>query len=150
MNMIENTSRPGLVKISATWSDIMQYTISMNPFGFECVLTCCLKWWYLIAVCFVRGVNFGLFAMAMQDWLSSCTRTINFGFRMWSLKITSISRIKFIRRIISLRVWGCFFLCGEVDILPLNSYVGYFSKIRAILADRIYFTAGFDSRLSHC
>jgi hypothetical protein len=61
------SSQTGLVNTSAPWSSVEQYSISMKPSGLEKALTCFQKWWYLIEICFVLGMNFELFDITTQD-----------------------------------------------------------------------------------
>ena len=51
----------GLAKISAIWS-----VVSMDLMMIVPSLTNRLKWWYLMEMCFVREVNFRLFATVVQ------------------------------------------------------------------------------------
>ena len=43
----------------------------ISPDGLYVVLTLLRKWWYLIAMCLVRGVNFRDSAIEIEDRLSS-------------------------------------------------------------------------------
>ena len=52
------TSSTGLVKILASCFFVEIYFIMISPNGFYVVLTLLRKWWYLIAMCLVCGVNF--------------------------------------------------------------------------------------------
>ena len=61
-------SPKGLAKISAIFS-----VVSMDLMMIVPSLKNLWKWWYLMEMCFVRGVNFGLFATVMQLSLSSQT-----------------------------------------------------------------------------
>ncbi len=97
------SSQTGLVNTSATWSSLEQYLISVKPSGLAKVLTCFQKWWYMIAICFHLGVNFGLFNIAMQDRLSSWTFKTNLGWGRYKGDITFISLIKVYIGIVSLR-----------------------------------------------
>ena len=63
----------GLVKMSASCSFVEIYLILMSPDGLKDVCTLLRKWWYLIAICFVRGVNFSDSAIAIAERLSSWT-----------------------------------------------------------------------------
>ena len=63
-----------LVKISAIFS-----VVSMDLMMIVPSLTNRQKWWYLMAMCFVRGVNFGIFATVIQLSLSSQTVQLNNG-----------------------------------------------------------------------
>ena len=67
-------SPKGLVKISAIFS-----VISMDLMVIVPSLTNRRKWWYLMAMCFFRGVNFGIFVTVMQISLSSHTVQRNTG-----------------------------------------------------------------------
>ncbi len=49
------------------------YLILISPVGLEDVFTLLWKWWYLIAMCLVWGVNFNDSAIAMAKRLSSWT-----------------------------------------------------------------------------
>ena len=68
----------GFVKISASWS-----FVSIGKTEIVLSATCFLKWWYLIAICFVLGVNFELSATLMQLLLSSNTVQWNYGLGLW-------------------------------------------------------------------
>ena len=67
-------SPKGLVKISAICSAVSMDLMMIVP-----SLTNRLKWWYLMAMCFVRGVNFWLFVTVMQLSFSSQTVQRNTG-----------------------------------------------------------------------
>jgi hypothetical protein len=56
-----------------------------------------------MAICFIWGVNFGLFVMAMQDWFSSQTLRTKFGFGRYKGKMTFISCIKLVIGKVSLK-----------------------------------------------
>ncbi len=56
-----------LVNTSATWSLVEQYSISMKPSGLAKVSICFQKWWYLIAMRFVLGMNFGLVGKSIRN-----------------------------------------------------------------------------------
>ena len=45
----------------------------ISPDRLYVVLTLLWKWWYLIAMCLVRGVNFRDSTIEIEDRLSSCT-----------------------------------------------------------------------------
>ena len=68
-------SPKGLVKISAIFS-----VVSMDLMMIVPSLTNRQKWWYLMAMCFFRGLNFELFATLMQLSLSSQTVQRNTGY----------------------------------------------------------------------
>ena len=55
------------------------------------------KWWYLGAMCFVRGVNLCDVAIMMHNWMSWCTLHTNVGVFTWTGKTLFIS----FRRVIS-------------------------------------------------
>ena len=77
---------------------------SLCQFGkIEIVLsaTCFLKWWYLIAICFVLGVNFELSETMMQPLLSSNTLQWKSCFGLWRGKTLTTSTIKFMNGIIT-------------------------------------------------
>ena len=63
------------MKISASFSAVSMDLMMIVP-----SLTKRLKLWYLMVMCFFRGVNFGLFATVMQLSLSSHTVQHNTGY----------------------------------------------------------------------
>ena len=67
-------SPKGMVKISAICSVVPMDLMMIVP-----SLTNSLKWWYLMAMWFFRGINFGLFASGMQLSLYSQTVQRNTG-----------------------------------------------------------------------
>ena len=93
-------SRMGFVKISASWS-----FVSIGKMEIVLSATCFQKRWYLIAMCFVLGVNFELSATMMQLLLSSNNLQWNFSLVLWRGKTSPTSTIKFMRGITSLIAW---------------------------------------------
>ena len=77
------------------WS-VEIYDIEILP-----CLRCHLKWWYLRAMCLVRGVNLVDEAIAMHDWLSSWTLQLNVVLEVSSRIVLFNSSIK----VISGRTW---------------------------------------------
>ena len=72
----------GLVKRSAIWSVVEIGFIVMSPFW-----TWSRKWWYLTAMCFVRGLIFEQRASSMAPALSSKTVDVVVVVDVGSLKI---------------------------------------------------------------
>ena len=90
----------GFVKIWASWS-----FVSIGKMEIVLSATCFRKWWYLIAICVVLGVNFELSATLMQLLLSSNTLQWNYGLGLWRGKTSPTSTIKFMKGITSLIAW---------------------------------------------
>ena len=70
----KRSGRTGFVNISACWSSVRTYWISISLLS-----TNRRKWWYFNAMCLVLGVNFCVVAIAIHDWLSSHTLHRNVG-----------------------------------------------------------------------
>ena len=67
--------------------------------------TCCRKWWYLSAMCFVRGLIFGHFTSSTHPRLSSNTEQCTFGaFMRAGIALESSFRIA-MSGITSRRLW---------------------------------------------
>ena len=61
-----------LVKMSANWSVVPTYRRCRQPSGLDCLLyTWDQKWWYLTAMCLVRGLSLGALANSRHPALSS-------------------------------------------------------------------------------
>ncbi len=95
----------GLVKMSASCSFVKIYLILMSPSLLKDVCTLLWKWWYLIAICFVQGVNFKDSAIAIAIKLSSWhviqKSVIEFGIS----KMQLISLTRFWTGIVSIKAW---------------------------------------------
>ncbi len=96
----------GSVNISASCILVEMYSILMSPDVLKDVLTLLWKWWYLMAICFVRGVNFKDYTIAIADKLSSWSvmqkSVIGFG----KAKMQWIFLMGFWIGIVSRRAWG--------------------------------------------
>ena len=99
-SFLNMTLSSGFVKMSASWS-----FVSIGKMEIILSATCYRKWWYLIAMCFVLGVNFELSATLMQLLLSSNTLQWNSGLGSWRGKNLPTSTIKIMKGITSLIAW---------------------------------------------
>ena len=100
LSFLNMTLSSGFVKISASWS-----FVSIGKMKIVLSATCFRKWWYLIAICFVLGVNFELSATLMQMLLSSNTLQWNYGLGLWRGKNLPTLTIKFVKGVTSLIAW---------------------------------------------
>ena len=89
------TSSTGLVKISASCFFVEIYLIMISPDGLYVVLTLLKKWWYLIAICLVHGVNFRDSAIEIKDKLSSWTvkQKLLVGVKRGTMQLISFSNL---------------------------------------------------------
>ncbi len=94
-----------LVEMSASCCFVEMYLSLMSPDLLKDVWTLLQKWWYLIATCFVQGVNFNDFAIEIAERLSSWTviqkSVIGSGRR--KMQLTFLTR--FWIRIVFWRAW---------------------------------------------
>ena len=99
-SFLNMTLSSGFVKISASWS-----FVSIGKTEIVLSATCFLKWWYLIAICFVLGVNFEHSATLTQLLLSSNNLQWNSGLGLWRGRTSPTSTIKFMKGITYLIAW---------------------------------------------
>ena len=93
-------SSNGFVNMSAVCSFVSIEWIEMNPLS-----TCCLKWWYLMAMCFVLGENLPFLANDNAPSLSSQTLQWTSGVGVWIGNMVLISLSNCINGITSLNDW---------------------------------------------
>ena len=89
------TSSTGLVKISASCFFVEIYFIVISTNGLYVVLTLLQKWWYLIEMCLVCGVNFSDYAIKIKDGLSSWTfkQKLVVGVKIGTMKLISFANL---------------------------------------------------------
>lgn len=95
----------GLVKMSASCFLVEIYLSLMSPDLLNVVCTRLRKWWYLIAMCFVRGVNFIDSAIAIADKLSSWRVMLKSVIGFGRSKMQWISLMRFWTGIVSRKAW---------------------------------------------
>ncbi len=108
-NILHNATKlsasTGLVNMSASHFLDEMYLILISPDLLKHVLTPMQKRWYLMAICFVQGVNFKDSTMAIADKLSSWSvmqkSVIGFG----NSKMQRISLMRFWIGTVSCRAW---------------------------------------------
>ena len=100
LSFLDMTLSSDFVKIPASWS-----FVSIGKMEIILSATCYRKWWYLIAIFLVLGVNFELSATLIQLLLSSNTLQWNSGLGLWRGKTLPTLIIKFMKGITSIIAW---------------------------------------------